>query len=494
MSGVFFWSTDMTALAYDAALPLLVVAAAAVVLLAVEAIQPGSGRRHGPRLAVVVLAASIVLSLLDWPGSGSCFFGMLAVTGFSLFFWILFAVVALLVVALSDAYATQWFEAVGSGDYYILLLIATSGLMLMTAAANLVVMFLGLEVVSVSAYVLVGIPRERALANEAALKYLLLGAFASAFLLYGIALLYGATGTLDISLLAMRAAPQPADVLLLCGVALLVVGLGFKAALVPFHMWAPDVYQGAPTAISAFMSVGPKAAALAVLAKILMGALPGLSPRWSPLLWTLAVLSMTVGNVMALAQTDIKRMLAYSSVAHAGYALVALVAASPAGREALLYYLAAYAFMNVGAFGVVLYVASGVAASGEEGTTLSDYAGLGWQAPLLGVAMATFMFGLAGIPPTAGFAAKFYAFSSAVDAGYIGLAVVGVLNSLLSVYFYLRVTVFMYMREPGPAARPLNPPPGIGLAVAACLVATLALGLFPQHILQVLRQSVVLLP
>jgi NADH-quinone oxidoreductase subunit N len=365
--------------------------------------------------------------------------------------------------------------------------------MLMVAGTNLLVIFLGLEVLSVSVYVLAGILRERALSNEAALKYLLLGAFASAFLLYGIALIYGATGTFDLAGAARWALAEPGNPLLLGGLALLIVGLAFKAAVVPFHMWAPDVYQGAPAAVTAFMSVGPKAAALAALARVLVGALPALSPRWAEALALLAVASMTVGNVVAIAQSDVKRMLAYSSVAHAGYLLVAIVAASPRGTEALLYYLAAYAVMNLGAFGVVLLVASGRSASDEAHTQLIDFQGLGWSYPWLGLAMTTFMFGLAGFPPTAGFTAKFYAFSAAVDAGYVWLAVVGVLNSLVSVFFYLRLTVLMYMREPETVINPLNPPPAAALAVAACMVATILLGLFPQPLLELAREGAKLL-
>jgi NADH-quinone oxidoreductase subunit N len=483
-------AVNYASLNMGAAWPLLAVALGALTLLGIEAARPGSGRRQGPLVSALALIASLVLTLAGWPGSGPSMFAMITADGFTLFFWALFAALSLLVVMLSDAYATEWGEAVGSGDYYILLLIATCGLMLMVAGTNLVVIFLGLEVLSVSVYVLAGILRDRALSNEAALKYLLLGAFASAFLLYGIALIYGATGSFDLAVVARRVAEDPANAMLLAGAGLLIVGLGFKAALVPFHLWAPDVYQGAPAAVSAFMSVGPKAAALAVLARVFVGALPALSPRWAPVLWALAALSMTAGNVVALAQSDIKRMLAYSSIAHAGYALTAIVAATPRGSEALLYYLAAYAFMNLGAFGVVLLVAPGGAASDEAHTQLADYAGLGWRCPLIGVAMATFMFGLAGIPPTAGFAAKFYAFSAAIDAGYVWLAVIGVLNSLVSVYFYLRLTVLMYMSEPEAVLNPLNPPPGLGLAIFLCAAATLALGIFPGPVLSLAREAV----
>jgi NADH-quinone oxidoreductase subunit N len=482
-------SINLASLNFGAAWPLLVVALGALALLALEALWPGFGRRQGPWVAAASLAASLALTIADWPGSGSAFFAMMAADSYALFFWALFASAGLLVVMLSEVYATETGGALGSGEYYILLLLATCGMMLMASGDNLLVIFLGLEVLSVSVYVLAGILRERPLANEAALKYLLLGAFASAFLLYGIALIYGATGTFDLAVVARRAFAEPDNLLLLCGAGLLLVGFGFKAALVPFHMWAPDVYQGAPIAVTAFMSVGPKAAALAALLRVLGAALPALSPRWAPVLWVLAVLSMTAGNVVALAQTDVKRMLAYSSIAHAGYALIAIVVATPRGAEALLYYLASYTFLNLGAFGVVLYVSRGRTASDEAHTTLADYAGLGWRYPAVGACMALFMFGLAGIPPTSGFAAKFYAFSAAVSAGYIWLAVIGVLNSLVSVYFYLRLTVLMYMREPDAAATPLKSAPGVGMALAVCALATLALGVFPQSLLMLAREG-----
>lgn len=484
---------ELSALNLAAAWPIYCVAIGALVLLLLEALRPGSGRVHGPWIAALSLLASLVLTILQWPGAGPAFFEMTAADSYALLLWALFAAVALLVVMLSEAYATDWREAVGSGDYFILLLIATSGLMLMSAGTNLLVIFLGLEALSVPIYVLAGSLREQPRSGEAALKYLLLGAFASGFLLYGIALIYGATGSFDLIGAASLAAAEPGNPLLLAGVALVVVGFGFKAALAPFHMWAPDVYQGAPAAITAFMSVGPKAAALAALARVLVGSLPELAASWGGALAILAAASMTVGNVAAVAQSDVKRMLAYSSVAHAGYLLVAVVAASPAGTEALLYYLAAYAAMNLGAFGVVLMAAPGRSAAEEAHTELADYMGLGWSHPWLALAMAAFMFSLAGIPPTAGFVAKFYAFNAAVQSGYVWLAVVGVLNSLVSVYFYLRLTVFMYMREPEGVINPLNPPPAASLAIACCLLATLALGLFPQPLLELARQGARLL-
>jgi len=351
-----------------------------------------------------------------------------------------------------------------------------------------VTIFLGLETLSIALYILAGFLREQLRSNESALKYLLLGAFATGFLLYGIALVYGATGSTNLRQIAAVVATGNLNnpVWLTIGAGLLIVGFAFKVASVPFHMWTPDVYEGAPTSVTAFMIAGTKAAAFAGFLRVLMTALPALAPDWSRVLWLLAVLTMTVGNVVAIAQTSIKRMLAYSSIAHAGYLLVALVAASTLGSGSILFYLVAYTFMNLGAFAVVIALAR----QDGERTSLEEYAGLGWKYPFLGAAMALFMFSLAGIPPTAGFMGKFYIFNAAIQANYVGLAIIGVLNSVVSVYYYLRVTVIMYMGqgEEAPAASRLAP--ALGLAVLIAILGTLELGLFPARFLEMALRSV----
>jgi NADH-quinone oxidoreductase subunit N len=345
---------------------------------------------------------------------------------------------------------------------------------------------------SIAVYILAGLFREDVRSNEAALKYLLLGAFSSAFLLFGIAMLYGATGGVlflgDLArYLTSLSSMQP---LALLALALLIVGFGFKVAAAPFHMWTPDVYEGAPTSITAFMAVGVKAAAFAAFGRIMFLAFQGMHLDWQMLLWVLAVATMTIGNVVAIAQTNIKRMLAYSSIAHAGYLLVALVAANQLGAVSLLYYLLAYTLMNLGAFGVVILISR----HQDSYLNIYDYAGLGAQHPALAAAMALFMFALAGIPPTAGFVGKFYIFSAAVQAGYIWLAIIGVMNSLVSVFYYLRITVLMYMK---PAEADLGPVP-FSPALTTTLVVTalgvLGIGIFPGSLYDMAVNAVKIFP
>jgi NADH-quinone oxidoreductase subunit N len=327
-------------------------------------------------------------------------------------------------------------------------------------------LFLGLEVMSIAVYVLAGLFREDPRSNEASLKYLILGAFSSAFLLFGMAFLYGAAGgTLYLDqlpgALMGHTFMRP---LTLLAMALLLVGFGFKVASAPFHMWTPDVYEGAPTSVTAFMAVGVKAAAFAAFARVFFLAFLAMKLDWTMLLWVLAVATMTVGNVTAIVQTNIKRMLAYSSIAHAGYLLVALVAANQLGAVSLLYYLLAYTLMNLGAFGVVILVGR----KKDSYLSIYDYSGLGFQHPALAASMALFMFALAGIPPTAGFVGKFYIFSAAVQAGYIWLAIIGVMNSLVSVFYYLRITVLMYMRPAEADLGPVTFSPGPTAVLASC--------------------------
>jgi NADH-quinone oxidoreductase subunit N len=318
------------------------------------------------------------------------------------------------------------------------------------------------------------------------LKYLLLGAFASSFFLYGVALVYGATGTTVLRrILAFLADGSPPSGLLLIGAGLLLVGFGFKVASVPFHMWTPDVYEGAPTSVTAFMIAGTKAAAFAALVRVFLFALPTIQVQWSGAIWVLAVLTMTLGNLVALVQSNIKRMLAYSSIAHAGYLLVALVAGGEPGATSVLFYLVAYALMNLGAFAVII----ALQARGQELLSLTDYAGLGFRRPVLSACMALFMFSLAGLPPTAGFMGKFLIFSAAVEGHYPGLAVIGLLNSVISVYFYLRPVVIMYMDEPT-IERPKVPSAAAIWAAALSALGTLQFGLFPGRLLDLARQSV----
>jgi NADH-quinone oxidoreductase subunit N len=362
------------------------------------------------------------------------------------------------------------------------MLFATAGMMLMAMATDLLVIFLALEVLSLGVYVLTGIRRDSAMAVEAALKYFLLGAFASAFFLYGIALMYGLTGTTHLDrmgrVLASEALrPTP---IALAATAFLLTGFAFKVSAVPFHMWTPDAYEGAPPAVTGFMSTGVKAAAFAAFARVFLAALGPLHAEWAPLVWVLAAVTMIAGSVIGVAQTSVKRMLAYSSIAHGGYLLVALVSAGEAGKGAILFYLATYAATNLGAFGIVSVLDTRERANDQ----LSDYAGLWYSRPWLAVLMTIFLLSLGGFPPFGGFIAKWYVFAGAIDAGNVWLAIIGVLTSVVSVFFYLRVVVMMYMTPEGEPSRHIPPVPrAAGAALIAAALLVLYLGVLPTHVL-----------
>jgi NADH-quinone oxidoreductase subunit N len=362
------------------------------------------------------------------------------------------------------------------GEFYVLVLLSTSGMIVMASANDLIVFFLGLETMSIAVYVLTGLWRARAESAEAAMKYFLVGAFATGFLLYGIALIYGATGTTQLAHIAdALAAARGVPFLFAAGVFLLLVGLAFKVAAAPFHFWVPDVYDGAPTPVTGFMSVAVKAAAFAGWARIFLVGWSPLSGDWAPAVKALAILTMTLGNLLAVTQSSVKRMLAYSSIAHAGYLLIALVAGGEAGGQALLYYLASYAAMTLGAFGVL----AALKADDREPDAYRDFAGLGFRRPFLGMAMSLFMLSLAGFPPLAGFTGKFYIFRAAVFAGQTDLAVIGALNSLVSVFYYLRVILMMYMEEGGAEAKVFSRAPYLYAAVGVSAIATIYLGVIP---------------
>ena len=409
---------------------------------------------------------------------------MFKVDNFSLFFNIIFLVSTILVTLISMSYLDR--DGRKQGPYYLLILLATLGMMLMAAGNELIIVFLGLELMSLSLYVLAGYFRESPASSEAGMKYLLLGAFASAFFLYGIALIYGGAGTTSVPAIAEAITAENKSPLLLAGMFLLVVGFGFKVAIVPFHQWAPDVYEGAPTTIAAFISAGPKAAGFAAFLRIFMEALPNLQVEWSGVLILLAMLTMTVGNIIAISQTNIKRMLAYSSIAHAGYVLIGLAAANNDGISSAMLYLLIYCVMNIGAFGAVIL------AKTEDGESLliSDYAGLGTRKPLLAMFMTVMLLSLAGFPPTAGFVGKFYLFKAAIGSELYLLVIVGAINTAISAFYYLRVVVTMYMREPeeelefSPYASTLV----VGLILA--VVGVLLIGVLPSLMLTPAQNSV----
>jgi NADH-quinone oxidoreductase subunit N len=469
--------------------PLLIVTVTGFACLALDT-RPAAGRRGIlAGVGVLGLAGALVVSLFHWGGPAASFQTMLALDDFALFFNLVFCAATALVLLLSVDYLRR--QQAEFGEYYVLVLFAALGMMLMAGAADLLVVFLGLELMSVSLYVLAGFFRRRAQGNEAALKYFLLGAFASGFFLYGIALLYGATGTTNLVRLGQALASPGAarDPLVLAGLALLLVGFGFKASAVPFHQWVPDVYEGAPTAVAALIATGSKAAAFAALLRVLV-ALRVLQGDWTALLWTLAVLTMTVGNVVALVQSNVKRLLAYSSVAHVGYMLVAVAAGVALGTPVVLFYLVVYSVATVGAFGVILLLEKGEPGAREEALALDAYAGLGARHPGLALLLTLFLLALMGMPPTAGFVGKLYIFSAAVGRGFVGLAVIAVLNSVVGVYYYLRLVVYMYMREPEGAPVRAVCPPAAGLALAVCGWLTLQLGLWPGPVLGLAQRAV----
>lgn len=462
-------------------LPLVILSVYACALLLVDLAIPVGQKKWTGWLALVGLIASagaVPVSFQPHDTYLSGFGGMIFADGFSAFLDIVFLFTAALTILLALNYLPR--TGIERGEFYTLLLFTVSGMMLMAQAADLIVVFLALELLSIPLYILSGFARPRLASEESAMKYFLLGAFASGFLVYGIALAYGATGTTNLAqILAAVQAGKATTGLLLSGAGLILVGLAFKVAAVPFHMWTPDVYEGAPSVVTAFMSIGAKAAGFAALLRVFVTAFPTLAPQWMLITAIISALTMTLGNFAAIAQSNIKRMLAYSSIAHAGYILMGLVAAGSAKAGvsdfsvgASIFYLLAYAFTNLGTWAVVIAVERAEGA----GLALDDYAGLGARRPGLALAMALFMLSLTGLPPTVGFIAKFYIFRATLDAGYLWLALIGVVTSLVSAYYYLRVVIIMYMRE-GEGETLINP--ALDFTVAVTATATFLFGLLP---------------
>jgi NADH-quinone oxidoreductase subunit N len=424
------------------------------------------------------LAAAEVAVLLT--GRQETAFGdSIVLDNFALFFTVIFLLAAALTILSSIQYVRQ--TRIHEGEFYALVLFATVGMIVMAAANDLMVFFLGLETMSVAVYVLTGMWRSSSRASEASMKYFFMGAFATGFLLYGIALIYGATGSTNLNQISAYLLDQPSEwpVYLIGGGFLLLIGFAFKIGAVPFHFWVPDAYDGAPTPVTGFMSVAVKAAAFAAWARILLYKFSPLESDWMFPLWLITIATMTLGNLLAITQTSVKRMLAYSSIAHAGYLLIPIVVGVEWGGLSLMFYLLAYSFMTLGAFAVLTSLSEG----DEPRESYRDFAGLGFKRPFLAMAMALFMLSLAGFPPLAGFVGKFYLFRSAVLAGHLNLAVIGVLNSLLSVIYYLRVIVAMYMEEGGADGKSFRQSPFVYLAVTIAVVGTVYLGILPGHAL-----------
>ena len=460
--------------------PISIVSLAALLVLIVDVLWERA-ESASFWVGVVGLVAAMTSALYNLGQSGLAYAGMVTTGGYANFCAAVFSLSGLLSMFLSESYVRK--RGIKHGEFYVLLLLSVVGMMLMAAAADLVVVFLGLELMSICFYILAGSTRGSMVSNESALKYFLLGAFATGFLLYGIALLYGSTSTTNIAVIVGQAAARSDDLGFLIGAALLLVGLVFKIAAVPFHMWVPDVYEGAPTTVTGFMSTGGKAAAFSAFLLMFAPNMVRNIPEVRDVLAIISALSMVVGNIMAITQNNIKRMLAYSSIAHAGYILTGLVSANSYGSNGVLFYLLAYTLMNVGAFGVLSLLES----KDGDRTSFDDYLGLATTKPLHAGLMALFMLSLTGIPPFAGFFGKYYVFAGAIEAGYTWLAIVGVLTSVVSAYYYLRLVVLMYFKDGIGALEADTSKLGIATLVLSAL-ALVAIGIYPSVILEITEQ------
>jgi NADH-quinone oxidoreductase subunit N len=461
--------------------PEIVLCATGALVMLVEPFLSSRRRRVAGVLALLGAVASLASTFYLKALPGKAFNGLLAIDGFSFFFHVLVGAVAALVILGSADYLER--EQLRGGEYYALVLFATAGMGVMASAQELVTGFIGLEMSSISSYILAGYRRDAPKSNESAMKYFLLGSFATAFFLYGIALLYGGTGTTILPQMNGSAAP-PNLMLVRLGLALVFIGLAFKVAAAPFQVWTPDVYEGAPTPVTALFSAGPKAAAFALLLRI-FATVTAAQDFWFWALWIAAALTMFVGNLGALVQTNLKRLLAYSSIAHAGYILVAFAARSEIGLAAVLYYLLAYALMKLGAFTVVAHLGG----TGERQLEIEDYAGLGQRQPFTAAALSLFLLSLLGLPITAGFLGKFYIFKAALDSGLIWLAILMAVNSVIGAYYYLRVIVVMYMREPQQAVGAIRVPVPVATVLLLASAATVYLGLFPNRVMGFVSQA-----
>ncbi len=451
-----------------------------IVMLLEPLLDEENGQKVLGLIALLGALAGLGATWFMAQSPGLAFWNMVKVDGFSVFFHVL--VIAIAAVVILSSYEYLAVQRIRAGEYYALILFGVVGMALMSSAIELVLIFIALEISSISSYVLAGFRRHEAASAESSLKYFLLGSFATAFFLYGVALMFGATGSTNIDQIGSTLRAGPVPLLAFVAVAFIFVGLGFKVAAAPFHIWTPDVYEGAPAPVVGFMSTAPKAAAFAVLLRVVFVIdVHGLV--W--VIWLAAALSMTLGNMGALVQDNVKRLLAYSAIAHAGYTLVAFAAAPALGTSAAMFYLAAYAAMNLGAFAVVSHFAN----AGERYVTLEDYEGLGRSSPLLAATLTIFLLSLIGIPMTGGFFAKFYVFNAAVKANLIWLTIIGVVNGGVGAYYYLRIIVMMYMRESRREVPVTRVPFALGVALACCLVATIYFGIFPGRILQFAQDS-----
>jgi NADH-quinone oxidoreductase subunit N len=491
---------EIPAIDFNVVLQLMIVAGWATALLLLDFIVPEGQKRITAYMAAAGLVGSIIAGVLLWNSNSSTFGGMIVLDNYAIVLNITFAVIGIIAIMLAVEYLPR--HGIERSEFYPLMLLAITGMMLLGQGSDLIVLFLGLEMLSIVLYILAGFAYPKLSSEESAMKYLLIGAFAAGFLVFGIALLYGATGSSSLAEIAATLQRQTlvaeSYTFLLAGAALVTIGFGYKISIVPFHMWTPDVYEGAPTPVTAFMSVGAKIAGFAALTRFLIEALPSQAAIWVPILSALAVLTMLVGNISAVVQTNVKRMLAFSSIGHAGYMLLGTIAAgstafgqtvtSGRGIESLLFYMIAYALTNLGAFAVLIALEQ----RGEEAWDVADLAGLWHRNPWLAAAMAICMLSLAGVPLTAGFFGKLYLFSAAWEAGQSILAIVGVISSVIAAFFYLRIIAQMFMND---TARESTASTGLDLNIglALAVLGVVVFGLLPTPIIQLVQQSVLAL-
>lgn len=466
--------------------PEVVLTVGALTVLLVGAFVRAGGATVSSVLTLIASIIGLYFSKGLWGANVNLFSGLYVIDPFGTFFKVVILLILALVTIVSRRYMLR--EGQPAGEYYALMALGALGMMCMVSSNHFVTIFIGLEVMSLCIYILCGLFREQVRSVEASLKYFLLGAFATTFLLYGMALVYGSTGLLDVTQLGafVQAGAFNATPMFLMGMAFLIVGFGFKIASVPFHMWTPDVYEGAPTSITAFMATGVKLAAFAAFLRVFYTGFYSFIPEWSAVLWFLAVLTMTAGNIMALVQSNLKRLLAYSSIAHAGYILVAFVTGDKLLSSSILFYLVAYAFMNIGAFTVIILLGR----KGEENEDIESYAGLAVRHPFIALCMSIFLLSLTGIPPLAGFMGKFYVFSAAVKSHFYWLAIIGVLNSAIAAFYYLRVLMYMYFRDPMKDIGRVDMAAGYIVVMLISVAALLYIGIFPREFLLLAEKSV----
>lgn len=468
-----------------AILPESILAILACALFVADPFIPREKKEQLGYFAIASLVITGLSTIFLWGQSISTFSGMMQLDAYALFFKTLFLLISTIIILMSIRYIK--IERINLGEYYGLILFATVGMMLMASATDLLSFYLSLELMSMSLYVLTAFMRKDPKSIEAGIKYFLTGVFSSGLILYGIAFLFGATGTTNLGEIAafLQENKVSSNPSLIMAFVLLIAGFGFKVSAVPFHMWAPDVYEGAPTPVTAFLSAGSKAAAFSVMLRVFIDAFALSTGNWWQIIWVIAVLTMSLGNLVALVQTNIKRLLAYSSIAHAGYILIGLITASQIGYAAILIYLVGYVFMTLGAFILIILLCS----ANMKGDQITDFKGIARTNPAVALAFIVFALSLVGIPPSAGFVGKLYLFNAAIQGGFYWLAIIGILNSVVSLYYYFRVVQVMYMDEPN-GATVLSFSPTIKVALGATAFLTLFLGLYPEPVIKAAIHSV----